>query len=64
MLRSTNVIQRIFLFAAALGLIKPGLITDTVGISVSIILFLWQRYQRNSENTIRPAISLDQNIER
>ncbi|MCO1599881.1 TRAP transporter permease [Desulfosporosinus nitroreducens] len=48
MLRTTNVIQRIFLFVAALGLIKPGLITDTVGISVLIIVFLWQRYQRNS----------------
>ncbi|MDA8227864.1 MAG: TRAP transporter permease [Desulfitobacterium hafniense] len=48
MLRTTNVIQRIFLFAAALGLIKPGLVTDTVGISALIIVFLWQRYQRNS----------------
>jgi len=64
MLRTTNVIQRLFLFAAALGLIKPGLITDTVGISVLIIVFLWQRYQRNSKNTIRSAMSFDQTIER
>lgn len=48
MIRATNLIQRILLFVAAFGLIKPGLITDTVGISVLIIVFLWQRFQSNS----------------
>lgn len=48
MLQKTNIIQRVLLLIAALGLIKPGLITDTLGISVLIIVFLWQRFQRNS----------------
>ncbi|EHQ88222.1 TRAP transporter permease [Desulfosporosinus youngiae] len=51
MLKTTNIIQRGLLFVAAFGLIKPGLITDTVGISILIIVFLWQRFQRNSVKT-------------
>ncbi|MDA8224110.1 TRAP transporter permease [Desulfosporosinus sp.] len=48
MLKATNVIQRILLFVAAFGLIKPGLITDTLGILVLIVVFFWQRFQSNS----------------
>jgi len=47
MLKSTNILQRILLFVAAFGLIKPGLITDTLGISILVIVFLWQKFQRN-----------------
>ncbi|GAB6154026.1 TRAP transporter permease [Desulfosporosinus burensis] len=59
MLKTTNILQRILLFVAAFGLIKPGLITDTFGILVLIVVFLWQRIQRNSENTAGSTISLD-----
>jgi len=51
MMKTTNVFQRTLLFVAAFGLIKPGLLTDTVGISILITVFLWQRFQRNSANT-------------
>ncbi|HBW37276.1 TRAP transporter permease [Desulfosporosinus sp. BICA1-9] len=49
MLTTTNVFHRLLLFVAAFGLIKPGLLTDTVGISVLILVFLWQRFQLKSE---------------
>lgn len=49
MLKTTNVFHRLLLFVAAFGLIKPGLVTDTVGISVLVFVFLWQRFQLNSE---------------
>ena len=52
MLKTTNVFQRTLLFVAAFGLIKPGLITDSLGITVLIVVYLWQRFQRTSENTI------------
>jgi len=48
MLKSTNILQRVLLFVAAFGLIKPGLITDTLGISILVLVFLWQKFQRNS----------------
>lgn len=50
MLKTTNILQRVLLFVAAFGLIKPGLITDTIGITVLILVYLWQRYQRSSVN--------------
>ena len=49
MLKTTNVFHRLMLFVAAFGLIKPGMFTDTIGISVLVIVFLWQRVQLNSE---------------
>lgn len=51
MLKTTNIAQRLLLFVAAFGLIKPGLLTDTLGITVLIGVYLWQRFQRNSINT-------------
>ena len=56
MLKTTNIIQRVLLLVAAFGLIKPGLITDTLGISVLIGVYLWQRFERNS--TIAKGINV------
>ncbi|HBV86893.1 MAG TPA: C4-dicarboxylate ABC transporter permease [Desulfosporosinus sp.] len=51
MIINTNIFQRLLLFIAAFGLIKPGLFTDTLGISVLVIVFLWQSYTRKSLKT-------------
>ena len=37
--RKLNFIERIFIFIAAVALIKPGYITDIIGIAIAIILF-------------------------
>lgn len=50
MLKTANILQRLLLLVAAFGLIKPGLLTDTLGITILIVVFLWQRFQRNSSN--------------
>jgi len=50
MLKTTNVIQRTLLFVVAFGLIKPGLLTDALGFTLFIVVYLWQRFQRNSLN--------------
>ncbi|GAB6174592.1 TRAP transporter permease [Paradesulfitobacterium aromaticivorans] len=44
----TSTVQRVLLAAAALGLIKPGLITDIFGLSVLVIVYLWQKKQKSS----------------
>ena len=49
MLKNTNVFHRVLLFIAAFSLIKPGLVTDVVGISLFVIVFLWQRFELNSK---------------
>ncbi len=51
MLKPTILFHRILLFIAAFGLIKPGLLTDAVGVSVLVFVFLWQRFQLKSEQT-------------
>ena len=50
MLKTTNVLQRLLLFVVAFGLIKPGFLTDIVGFTLFIVVYLWQRFQRNSLN--------------
>lgn len=42
-LKQLNIIQRVCLFAAALLLIKPGLITDLCGIGIAAAVFIWQK---------------------
>ncbi len=49
MLKITNILQRVLLFVAAFTLIKPGLLTDTVGISLLVLVFLWQRFELKSQ---------------
>ena len=36
---------RIVMFFAALGLIHPGTVTDLIGLSVGVPIYLWQRYR-------------------
>lgn len=41
-----NKIQRLILFATALLLIDPGLVTDSVGIGLLLAIYLWQRRKK------------------
>ncbi|HHV57859.1 MAG TPA: TRAP transporter permease [Firmicutes bacterium] len=41
-----NKIQRLILFATALLLIDPGLLTDSVGIGLLLVIYLWQRRKK------------------
>ena len=41
----TNFIQRLILFIAATTLIKPGLFTDTAGVTLFILVIIWQKRQ-------------------
>jgi len=40
-----NLIQRLILFAAAVTLIKPGLLTDMAGLTLLASVIIWQRLQ-------------------
>lgn len=41
-----NKMQRLILFATALLLIDPGLLTDSVGIGLLLVIYLWQRRKK------------------
>lgn len=41
-----NVVQRVILFGTALLLIDPGLVTDSVGIGLLLVIYLWQRRKK------------------
>ena len=41
-----NIIQRILSAAGGLLLIDPGEITDVIGISLILIVFVWQLLQK------------------
>ncbi len=43
MFRPTKIYERILFFVAALALIKPGWISDVVGLSIFVGLILLQR---------------------
>ncbi len=57
MLIKTNLIERSFLFAAALALINPGIFTDLFGILVLSGVFFWQRFRirKQAEPKLTPA---------
>ncbi len=40
-----NLFQRLLLFISAISLIKPGLMTDTIGISLLVLVIIWQKIQ-------------------
>jgi TRAP transporter 4TM/12TM fusion protein len=44
-------VQRVLLFVAAICLIKPGLWTDLLGLSLAAAVMLWQRSSRSDINT-------------
>ena len=46
MIMRTNIIERVFLFAAALALINPGWTSDLFGIAVLSSVYLWQNFRR------------------
>lgn len=47
MLRKANVVERLFLIAAALCLIKPGLLTDGIGLLLGFSILVFQYYGKN-----------------
>jgi TRAP-type uncharacterized transport system fused permease subunit len=49
LLRPANLLERIVLFASALLLIKPGLISDIVGLSGFLLVLVWQVVQGRKE---------------
>jgi TRAP transporter 4TM/12TM fusion protein len=56
MLTKTNLIERAFLFAAAIALINPGITTDLFGVGVLVSVYLWQRYRvRRCDLPVTPA---------
>ncbi|MDY3869582.1 MAG: C4-dicarboxylate ABC transporter permease, partial [Pyramidobacter sp.] len=42
-LRPLNLIERVILFAGALMLIQPGLMTDAAGIAIAVVMYLFQK---------------------
>ena len=50
-----NLIQRLILFLAAVTLIKPGWMTDTVGIGLLMVVIIWQRIQMREKNPKGPG---------
>ena len=50
-------IQRLILFIAATTLIKPGLFTDTAGVTLFILVIIWQKRQVRALD-VSPAIPL------
>ena len=44
-----NLPQRLILLVSSLGLITPGSITDMLGISGVILVYLWQKSMRAKE---------------
>jgi TRAP-type uncharacterized transport system fused permease subunit len=50
LLHRANVIQRIMLASAALGLIDPGLLTDIIGIGLLAGVVMWQWYGKKWMN--------------
>jgi TRAP transporter 4TM/12TM fusion protein len=54
LLSKCNIFERILLFAAAISLLKPGILTDAFGIAVLMIIYLFQRgkVKRNVEQTV------------
>jgi TRAP-type uncharacterized transport system fused permease subunit len=53
LLREARMWERIALFAAALLLIKPGLITDSIGLGLLVVVLLVQNLRREDRN---PAV--------
>jgi TRAP transporter 4TM/12TM fusion protein len=48
-LKRNTWIERLILLAAAITLIKPGLLTDIVGFSLLLLVFLWQLLAKRGE---------------
>jgi TRAP transporter 4TM/12TM fusion protein len=46
LLKRANILERVILFAAALGLIKPGLYTDAAGLSLIALAFVIQKIRK------------------
>ncbi|MFA7468054.1 MAG: DUF3394 domain-containing protein, partial [Desulfotomaculaceae bacterium] len=55
LVRAANIIERVVLFAAALTLIFPGIVTDTIGLSLFILVFVWQKYIKKGPSVGVPA---------
>ncbi|PIC94595.1 C4-dicarboxylate ABC transporter permease [Sporosarcina sp. P26b] len=52
-----NIIERIGITISALLLIKPGLLTDGTGISILVILLLWNSYRNKKYTTMKQPVS-------
>ena len=52
LISKTNIIERIFLFGAALSLLNPGLITDAIGLVVLIGIYFIQRVKKKKKEAL------------
>lgn len=48
----TNIIERILLLAAALGLLIPGILSDVIGLAVLIVIAIIQRRRKKSRKSV------------
>ena len=54
-LSKLNVLQQLMALAGGLMLIDPGLLTDTIGIGLIVLVIVWQKFQ--ARNTPKAAVA-------
>lgn len=54
LLKKTNLFERVLLFAAALGLMKPGIYSDMAGIALIVVVLILQKVRKSEPKLDMP----------